>query len=475
MSDGTATLPFEAQRCRSIPVYAPRMRPPRPLHAALAFAAVALSSLAPAPARADLTGDVERLIEKWSARAGTSVERRPPLFLEQGRTTVVRLSGPEKAPAEARPSAACTTVVLLTPRTSEIAFLPDSGGAAALPPPELPIGHPGVARSAGDAIRSKAGVALVERCGKEQTEAPLEAERLLVQSISARTAVDVLVVRSAAPLESVESLLPERAEGPSAPRGDAGRSIDPGPIAERLQRVEKRIHEAGAQRMVKVAMQASAAGTGQFNAKLGEGCHTLDLLAEVPTTFPRRGTDVDVEVRVVEGGRMLARDRGESPDAHVDFCLGEATEVELPFIGASGAVEVTFVDALWPLPPSLPTEWGARARGDIAAALRRRHAPPLPPEAIATVMGVQGETMVPFAVEPGQCYLAVTALVRGDARGLRLAVDIGDRAPHDESTERPEAAQVAFCATVEDVATLRIEARGSQPWWLALVWRVTPL
>jgi hypothetical protein len=443
------------------------MRFPRVLLAAL----VVPPLLAAAPARADLTDDAGRLVEKWSAKAGTTVDRRPTQFLESGRATSVRLSDAGKS-AAAKP-AACATVVLLAPRTSEIAFLPDGTSDGTTPPPAaLPLGHPTVPRDETGVIRSRGGVATLSRCGREQAAHPLEAERILVQSVSPRTAVEILVARSPAPIEAADSILPERAVGPSAPRGDAGRPLDPGPIAERLARVDRRSREAGAERVLRIAMRASATGGGTFAAKLSEGCHTLDILADVPAS-PQRGTDVDVEARTGEGGRLLGRDRGEAPDAHVDFCLGEPTEVEVAFVGASGPVEVSLVDAIWSLPAGIPSEWGAEARGDIAAALRRRRAPQLPAEPIAAVMGVQGETLVPIAIEPGECYVAVAALVRGEARSMRLAVEIGDRAPRDEITERPEAAQVAFCATTEDRAALRVGARGAQPWWLGMVWRVT--
>lgn len=444
------------------------MRPTRALAAALL---AALLAGAPGAARADLLDDADRLAEAWSAKTDTAVERRPALFLEHGRATRVHLSDPTKPPAAAPKPSPCATVVLLAPRTSEIAFLADGTASATPPPASLPIGHSALPRDGGGVIRSRGGVATLSRCGKEQAAAPLEAERLLVQSISPRTAVEILVVRSKAPIEPADAVLPERAIGPSAPRGDTGRPLDPGPIAERLARAERRARSAGAERVLKIAMRASANGGGTFSVKLGEGCHTLDVLAEVPAS-PQRGTDVDAEARAAEGGRLLARDRGEAPDAHLDLCLGEPTEVEVGFAGAAGAVDVSLVDARWSLPAGIPSEWGAAARGDIATALRRRHAPQLPPEPIATVMGVQGETMVPFPVEPGQCYIAVAALIRGDARSLRLAVEIGDRAPHDEITERAEAAQVAFCAGAEDRAALRVGARGAQPWWLGLVFRV---
>jgi hypothetical protein len=436
------------------------------------------------------------------------VQHLTPVFLEHGHLETVRLTpatprgtpapastavsspapastaaspltpagAPARSPAatpvatDAKPG--CTTVVLLTPRTAEIAFLTDAEDAQPIPPPSLPVGHPTVAPGDGGALHSRAGVATLERCGKEQAARPLENERLLVQAVTPRTAVEILVVRSPSPLDAVATLLPERAVGPSAPRGDAGSAIDPGPLADRLQRVDKRSREAGAAQVLKVAMTASPMGTGQFVAKLAEGCHTLDVVADVPEG-PARATDVDAEAHVTEGGRMLARDRGEATDARLDFCVGEPTQVDVSFIGAAGPVSVTLVDALWPLPAGIPTEWGPQARGDVATALRRRHAPPLPPEPIDTIMGVQGETLAPFAVEPGQCYLAVVALVRGDARALKAAVEIGDRAPHDEIADRPEAAQISFCATIEDRAALRIEARGPQPWWVALLWRVT--
>jgi len=479
----------------------------RPLRAApLAAALITISAFSPTIARADLTSDVDRLIEKWSAKPGTTVDHLAPVFLEHGHLTTLRLdrapatitanlaksspaspsSAASGAPAaSAKPSAAspsassaptktgCTTVVLLAPRTSDFAFLTDSEETQPIPPPSLPAGHPSVTSDEGGAIRSKGGVATLSRCGKEQARNPLEKERFLLQSASPRTAVEILVVRSLAPPDSVETLLPERAVGPSAPRGDAGRPIDPGPLVDRLAHAEARSREAGAAHVVRVQMRASAIGSGQFAVKLPEGCHALDVIAEVPEESART-TDVDAEAHLEDAGRLLARDRGEATDAHLDFCLGEPSQVEVSFLGAAGPTTVTLIDAVWSLPDTIPSEWGPQARGDIAMALRRRHVPSLPAEPIETLMGVQGETLAPFAVEPGQCYLAVVALVRGDARSMRVTAEIGDRAPHDELGDRPEAAQISFCATTEDRAVLRVDAHGPQPWWVGLVWRLGP-
>jgi hypothetical protein len=258
--------------------------------ALLALAAASATVLRGAPAAADLIDDAERLVEKWSQKAGTSVERRPPVFLEHGRVAALRLGEAKPAAVAKDAKLGCVTVVLLTPRTAEIAIVPEALGAP--PAPALPSGHPTVARDDSGVVRSKAGVAMLERCGKEQAAHPLEADRLLVSSVSPRTAVEVLVARSAAPIESVESLLPERSFGPVAPRGSAGRPLDPGPILERIARVEKRSRDDGAERVRKITMTPSAAGTGELDVNLGEGCHSLDVLGDFAASsrFPN---DVD--------------------------------------------------------------------------------------------------------------------------------------------------------------------------------------
>lgn len=217
-------------------------------------------------------------------------------------------------------------------------------------------------------------------------------------------------------------------------------------------------------------MRASAAGVGQFTVKLPEGCHRLDILADVPSSVPRRATDVDAEAREAGSGRVLDRDRADAADARLDFCLGEAGVVEVQFLGAAGAVKVVLSDAQWPISPFVPAHFGARARAGLAAALARRHAPAPRAQTIVEAVGVQGETPVPVPVEPGRCYFAAAALVRGERRALRLFAEIGDRAARDDAGERSEGAGVAFCSDVEESAVLRVAARGSAPVWVLAVW-----
>ena len=197
-------------------------------------------------------------------------------------------------------------------------------------------------------------------------------------------------------------------------------------------------------------------------------------MAEVPTTLPRRATDVDAELREVETERMIARDRADTPDARFDVCFGEPTVVALRYQGASGAVMVSVSDGVWPIAPSIPGRWGARARAGLAGSMLRRHVPAPRSEPVATSLGIQGFTSVPVELVPGTCYLASVALIRGDVRGLRLTARVGDRAPHDEVVEHAESASVAFCADEAGSALLDVETRGNAPWWALAVWAMGP-
>lgn len=421
------------------------------------------------PARgADLIDDAERLTRIWSrSEAAPSpapliaprVQRLPPVFAEHGHTAVIRLPAPSASPA----AFGCTTVVFLAPRTAE--FTVDT---EVVPPEQDAIEQllrqihgAGAERR----IRSVAGAARIDRCGPER-----DALRFAILELtSPRAAVEVIIAESVAPPGPLEEVFPERVFGPLAPRGDPGRPIEPGPIAERVARAERRARGDGAARVVRAEMRASQEGTGEFTLRLPEGCHRIELMAEVPTVLPRRATDVDAEARDADTGRPLDRDRGDAADARLFACVGETTTVEVPYMGASGPVRVVLSDAIWPIPQAAPASYGARARAGFAAALLRRHAPvPVGPP-IAESVGVSGDTLVPVALEPGRCYFAAASVLRGDARVLRLGVEIGDRALRDDGP-RSDSVGVAFCAEAEERAALRVAARGASAWWALAVW-----
>lgn len=401
----------------------------------------------------------------WSAR-GARVTRSPPIFLEHGRARPV----PIRSAAAGSPP--CLTVALLAPRTSELLVDIDEPKPNADPLQQLinrtlPPGHPPVGEAAEDRrLKSVSGALVIARCGSGRDEL----KRLVVDVSGARSALEVIVAEATDDLGDLKAILPERASGPVAPRGDPGRPLEPGPLPERLTRADKRARLDGAESVTRIGMRASAAGTGEFSLRLAEGCHRVEVMAEVPPIVPRRATDIDAEARESESERSLARDRADAPDARLDFCLGEATVVDVPYIGAAGPVNVMVSDARWALPLAVPSRWGPRARGGFASALRRRRAPSPQSEPIFEALGVQGETSAPIEVDPGKCYLAAVAVMRGEPRGVRLAVELGSRVLRDEVVERPESALVAFCADLDRSAVLRVEARGSSPWWALVVW-----
>src|SRR5208282_5318867 len=91
-------------------------------------------------------------------------------------------------------------------------------------------------------LHSAGGAAALVRCG----EARAEMARVGVELLSTRAAVELLLVRSEAPLGEPSEILLERAAGPLAPRGDTGGPLEPGPLDERLARAERRARSDGA-------------------------------------------------------------------------------------------------------------------------------------------------------------------------------------------------------------------------------------
>ena len=396
-----------------------------------------------APARADLAGDVERLVRAWSDR-GARVERLPPVFLERGRARTLLVAPPREG------DAGCTTVAAIGVRTTDFFMTREAAGAAdddATPS----------ARK-----RSAGGTAVVSACGADRTKL----DRLRVEMASPRATIELVTVRSADRPRELRQILPERATGPLAPRGDPGGPMVPRPLAERVLRAAQRARTDGAVDVERVAPRSIASGDGRIELELAPGCHRLEVLAD---PGPGRAVDVDAEARDA-GGKVLARDRSELPDARLDFCLGEITNISVVFSGAPGSAPVVVSRARWPIPARVPSRWGPRARAAFASTLRLRRAPDPPETATIEAIGVQGTTTIPIEVQPGRCYLAALAMARGDARMLRLSVAMGDHTARDDNAKQPEAVSASFCADEETTARLDVDARGGSVFWALAVW-----
>jgi hypothetical protein len=436
---------------------------------------VPLSVLLCAPAaRADLGDDAERIVKMWSG-PGRRVERLSAVFVDHGRVKLISID----AAWEPASDAACVTVALLATRWADFSVSPWSatatfgGGATGLPSFHPPVD--GESRQ----VQSSAGVAVVSRCGPDRRDLA----HLAVELRSARAVLEVVVVRSTGGVEPPEVIFPERASGPFAPRGNPGLPASPGTLSDRNARARSRAREEGADRVASVSMTASQNGTGQFSLALSEGCHRLEVMAEAASlpagsgarsrpagTGVLRPTDIDAEAREANTGRVVGRDRSDAADGRLSFCLGTRATVEVRYVGAPGAVTVTLQDAVWPIPLKVPSQWGAPARGGFAAALRSRRAPEPLTDPIFQTLGVHGQTAIPFGIEPGKCYLAVVALIRGEAQRVRLAAALGGRFQRDEAVERPESAGVAFCSEDESDVLLDVDVRGSSAWWVLVIW-----
>lgn len=413
--------------------------PHRPHGGAILAGALAIT-VAPA-ARADLSDDADRLVKAWSDR-GAAVTRLPAAFLERGRPRRLALA----APREGDPP--CLTVAVIGVRTAEIVVTRDDPDRK------------------DDGLHSEGGVLVIAACGADRANIA----RLRVEAASPRAAVEIVTVRSDAPLRPLREVLPERTVGREAPRGDAGPATDPRPAASRVARADQAARAEGAAQIDRVEGRAGPDGRGRFAVELPAGCHRLDLIAGVPASFPHRATDVDAEARAA-GGHVLARDLAEPEDARLELCVGEITPVIVPFTGASGAVPVTLIHARWPLPARVPARWGPRARAAFAAAIRRHRAPDPPDPAIVEALGVQGTTSIAIEVIPGRCYLAALALTRGEAKLIRLSATTGERVARDEiAGDHADGAAVSFCAGRARRARLEADVRGASGFYTLAIW-----
>ena len=406
------------------------------------------------PAAADLSEDAERLALDWSRR-GARTQQQPPIFAEHGQSRIIDIAADPTS--DAKPG--CTTVAIIGAPTIDYAVAPLRDGVLLELLP-LPEGHPSVSLDTAS-VRSVFGTATLTRCNEERRDL----SRLVVSMRSPRGAIDTVVARSATSLGDARDVLSERVAGVVAPRGNPGRPLEPGPLAERVVRAEEGARADGATSSSRVSVVAAAEGTGQTRLRLAEGCHRIAVMAAVPSTFPHSATDVDAEARD-DDGRVLARDRAETADARLEFCIGESARITILYGGASGAVPVMVTDSVWPMPSFIPNHWGARVRAGFALAIRRRNAPHPTALPVVESLGSSGATMIPVSIEPGQCYFGSVAILRGDPRSMRISATVGDKYVRDDVLDRPEGAGLVFCSGSEESARLEVDVRGNNAFWV---------
>ena len=263
-------------------------------------------------------------------------------------------------------------------------------------------------------------------------------------------------------------VLPDRDPGSVLPLGEPGpRPVQPS-LIERLRKLGVRAQRERATSYQLDRTPATADGTGALRLALTAACHELTLLNDDGATA-QPATDLDMELIEQDTGARLAIDRADDADGALSVCVGAPTATELRFMGARPEEALTLAHASWDLPAGLPSGWGPEPRARLAKLARAQHLV-LRKAPIDSSLGVQGTTEIPIEVEPGACYSALLAPLRGEVRSLSLSAvaRVPGQAPRGSSD--PEGAALSFCAAGARHATLEVTGDGVNLAWLLAVW-----
>ncbi len=295
-------------------------------------------------------------------------------------------------------------------------------------------------------------------------------EKLRVQSDAGRGALEFVVSFSDAPLPSLRDVLPERAPGASASSAEAGPLPALAPAIKRVESAELRARRDGAAIVTRSVLTASKDGSGSARVDVDPGCHRFDLSA---SEARKRGrVDLDAEIANVKDDSLLARDRGDAADAHLDLCVGTSMSLRLAFVGASPDEPILIAHAIWPLPASFGLDWNADTRARMLGAFVAHRMPAPIDKPTFVALGGGGLTSVFAEIEPGSCYVAATGLSHGVVRAMRLRAAVGLNEASEERPPQEGAGLVAFCARDREVAQFEVDARGTSVAWTLALFRV---
>ncbi|HEX4338136.1 MAG TPA: hypothetical protein VH062_19645 [Polyangiaceae bacterium] len=312
---------------------------------------------------------------------------------------------------------------------------------------------------------SVAGLAQMTRCGASRAELA----ELTLDVRSPHAVVEWIVATAPSPLPSARSLLPNRDPGVVQPLVRPGPPPDPGPVADRVLRLETRLAREELTSVERRVGTADASGAGRLLIELTPGCHRMTVFG-APATAPSDDDyhDIDAELAWGSGG-VASVDRTESPDASLIACTAERELGILAFAGAGKGGAVIVVHAQTGLPESVPARWGV-ARARLARTLLERRIPGPTGPAVYESLGVAGITVLPLELTPGQCYLAAASSLQGDVKLLALNAFAYGPATQAHVDDTDQAAVVTFCAGAASRGRLEVEVHGSSPIWLAAVW-----
>lgn len=401
-------------------------------------------TLACGGAVAGVAADADAVAARYGQSA-TVVRLQPRLYSSGGAVAVT-------LPLEftLSPKVGCTTVVALGAVSTAFAL--------AVP------GEEDDDDEQGDQIASSvAGLAQLTRCGAGRAELA----ELTLEVRSPHAVVEWIVARSPAPLPLARTLLPNRDPGNVLPLTRPGPPPSPGPVANRVLRLESRLAREQSVDVERKLATADASGAGRLLIELAPGCHRMTVFG-APDPADPDFHDIDAELAWSSGG-VASVDRTESPDALLIACTAERELGILAYAGAGKGGSVIVVHAHSELPRAVPPRWGV-ARARVARTLLDRHVPEPASPPIYESLGVAGITVLPIELEPGQCYLAAVASLQGDIKLLALNAVASGPAAQAHVDDTDQAALVTFCAGAATRGKLEVEVHGASPIWIAAVW-----
>lgn len=413
------------------------------LAALVAFAVCAWQ----ATAAASLEEDV-RKVEAAASEAKLELQARQTSFIEEGHVLELTRTDARK----------CRSIVIAATRNVSFTVVT---GLATDSAEELMARL--LAAEDGHRLSSESG--LVQLSGCDQDARALD--RVLVRMLSPRGTIEARIAGGDTALGDLTETL-GRAPGPATARGDAGPLLPVSSLAERRKRLEAAARAEGATNVASTETRAASTGLGELTLKAAPGCHRFHVLAEA--TEAQAIMDLDAELRDEVTGARITRDRGETPDARLDACVGRATELQIVFMNAPPGTRVVVLDALFPISSAVPTRFGDRVLGSVTGVLKKRARRGISAPPIFETMGAQGGMTSSFPVEAGRCYVAAVALMRGASRGLRLIARAGVPTAAEEAGPGAEAVSTVFCAERPGRAKITVEVPGVAIGWVALVW-----
>lgn len=401
------------------------------------------------------TVEERRTLDALGDAGGASVQRRTA-FLEAGR--IVEMASVASEPAR------CALFVLSS--TRNLSF--SASLVNAQQPAEVALALLRDGSEGGGAKVSENGLLLLHNCA-DSAEDPREAG-VLARMNSARgtvTALGTTVPRSFDVGEFERRLRRELGllDGPAPARIDLGPPLRAEPLSQRRARGAARARAAGASNVLVSEGRSDSVGEGVTELVLTRGCHTVGVYSADGSG----AQDVDAELVDAETTERLDRDRSELPDAFLSVCVMRRRTVRVSWRGGLPAQKVLLEDAVSPVGAGIPEAYGERAAAGFAALFHERETASPTVEPIFETMGAQGTVELTIGVEPGRCYLAAAALIRGASRGMRLIAGDQARASVVETQAGNDAGLVHFCANSED-ASLVVDVPGGSIAWVGAVW-----